>query len=256
MQRTPVPSPAPAGLGAAIRVREVADYLKLLGKRVCINDVVGVVKDLSETGQQLILVKDSSVYEEVKIPLQSIQLIEVLDADPSITHALKVNPASVTARSASAAPYESRASRSRRKRKAAPPAPPPSPMPLRVLYDETTDSLYVRLSTTDRSTTKQVIPGVTLDYDAQGKPAGIEFTQATKHLGYSKPILAKLRFKLDLDRAADRLRLVLPGISKGKNVEGQEGISLDFDLDDRLAQLIITGASTRLDLVRLGVCLP
>jgi uncharacterized protein YuzE len=256
MQRTPIPSPAPSGLGAAIRVREVVDYLKLVGKRVCINHVVGVVKDLSDTGQQLILVSDSSAYEELKIPLQSIDLIEVLDADPSITHELKVNPASITARSAPAAPDESRGSRSRHKRKAPPPAPAPTPMPLRVLYDETTDSLYVRVSTTDRSTTKQVIPGATLDYDTQGKPVGIEFTHAIKHLGYSKTVLAKLRFKLDLDGAADRLRLVLPGISKEKNVEGQEGISLDFDRDGRLAQLIISGASARLDLVSLGVRLP
>jgi uncharacterized protein YuzE len=208
---------------------------------------VGIVKDLSDTGKHLILVMDSPTCEEFRIPLDTIHVIEVLDARQHFAHGLNVNPGTAD---------ERLPSRRRRSRKAPAPAQPPSPVPLRVLYDETTDSLYIRLSPSERSTTKPVMLDTTLDYDTESKPVGIEFSQATKHLGYQKPVLAKLRFKLDIDEAADHLRLVLPGISKEKNVQGQEGISLGYDRDGRLAQITITAASSRLDLTQLGVRLP
>jgi len=253
MKRTPILCQAPSGLGPRMRINSVADFLRLIGKRVCIEDKVGIVKDLSDSGRHLILVRDSSVYEEVTIPLETIHFVEILDANPAFTSGLVPQEGLASAR---VHIQEGPKSRRKRRRSGSTAPPAPHPMPLRVLYDQTTDCLYLRLSTNDRSTAKPVIPDCHLDLDAHGKPVGIEFQQATKHLAYSKPILAKLRFKLDLDEAADRLRLALPGITTEKNVEGQEGISFHFDREGRLAQLTISGASTRLDLVSLGLRLP
>jgi len=234
-------------------VREVADYLKLIGRRVSINGTEGIVKDLTDTGEHLILVRDAPTYDESRIPLDTIGVIEVVDARQHVACGTKVSAPSAPTQSTMPTTDERPLPGRRRSRKATAPAPPPSPIPLRVLYDETTDSLYIRLSPSDALTSKPVMLNTTLDCDAQSKPVGIEFSQATKHLGYHKPVLAKLCFKLDLDDAADHLRLVLPGIRKEKTVEGKEGISLDYDRDDRLAQITVTGASSRLDLQRLGV---
>ncbi len=241
MKPTPVPSPERTGLGAAIKVREVADYLKLIGRRVSINDTEGIVKDLADSGRYLILVGDSPPHRESRIPLDSIGVIEVLDARQSVAHGAEP----------SASP-----TRRRRVRKAQAPALPRSPTPITICYDERTDSAYIRLSPSHAVASKPVTLGTTIDYDAQNKPVGIEFKQATKHLGYDRPVLAKLRFKPSLDAAADCLHLVLPGIRKEKSIEAQEGISLGHDRDGRLAQITIASASNRLDLQRLGAGFP
>ncbi|MBI5234046.1 MAG: DUF2283 domain-containing protein [Deltaproteobacteria bacterium] len=53
---------------------------------------------------------------------------------------------------------------------------------MRITYDSEVDALYIRFIETT-VTTKQVAEGVAVDYDADGKIAGIEVLDALKRFG-------------------------------------------------------------------------
>jgi uncharacterized protein YuzE len=52
---------------------------------------------------------------------------------------------------------------------------------MRITYDHEVDALYIRFKETT-VTTKHVSEGISIDYDADGKVAGIEILDVSKHL--------------------------------------------------------------------------
>ena len=54
--------------------------------------------------------------------------------------------------------------------------------PVKTIYDEKADALYIRFSQTDVSESEEVAEGVVLDFDRQGKIVAIEVLDASKHL--------------------------------------------------------------------------
>lgn len=61
---------------------------------------------------------------------------------------------------------------------------------MRITYDSEVDALYIRFIETT-VTTKHVAEGIAVDYDADGKIAGIEILDATKRFG-SKDVFKKV----------------------------------------------------------------
>ncbi len=52
---------------------------------------------------------------------------------------------------------------------------------MRITYDHEVDALYIRFKETT-VTTKHVSEGISIDYDADGKVAGIEILDVSKHI--------------------------------------------------------------------------
>lgn len=61
---------------------------------------------------------------------------------------------------------------------------------MRITYDSEVDALYMRFIETT-VTTKHVAEGIAVDYDAEGKIAGIEILDAIKRFG-SKDVFKKV----------------------------------------------------------------
>lgn len=61
---------------------------------------------------------------------------------------------------------------------------------MRITYDSEVDALYIRFIETT-VTTYHVAEGVAIDYDAEGKIAGIEILDAVKRFG-SKDVFKKV----------------------------------------------------------------
>ena len=61
---------------------------------------------------------------------------------------------------------------------------------MRITYDSEVDVLYIRFLETT-VTTKHVAEGIAVDYDAEGKIAGIEILDALKRFG-SKDVFKKV----------------------------------------------------------------
>jgi uncharacterized protein YuzE len=61
---------------------------------------------------------------------------------------------------------------------------------MRITYDSEVDALYIRFIETT-VTTKQVAEGIAVDYDAEGRIAGIEILGAIKRFG-SKDVFKKV----------------------------------------------------------------
>lgn len=53
---------------------------------------------------------------------------------------------------------------------------------MRITYDREVDALYIRFKETT-VTTKHLAEGIAVDYDAEGRLAGIEILDAIKRLG-------------------------------------------------------------------------
>ena len=64
---------------------------------------------------------------------------------------------------------------------------------MRITYDSEVDALYIRFIEAT-VTTENVAEGIALDYDADGRLAGIEILDAIKRFG-SKDIFKKLIFE-------------------------------------------------------------
>lgn len=61
---------------------------------------------------------------------------------------------------------------------------------MRITYDSEVDALYIRFTETT-VTTKHVAEGVAVDYDAEGRIAGIEILDALKRFG-SRDVFKKV----------------------------------------------------------------
>jgi len=54
---------------------------------------------------------------------------------------------------------------------------------MRIEYDREVDALYIRLREVKPKDTKDVLEGVTIDLDSQGRIVGIEILDAAERLG-------------------------------------------------------------------------
>lgn len=64
---------------------------------------------------------------------------------------------------------------------------------MRITYDKAIDALYIRFIETT-VTTNHVAEGIAVDYDSEGKIAGIEILDAVKKIG-SKDVFKKVTLK-------------------------------------------------------------
>lgn len=64
---------------------------------------------------------------------------------------------------------------------------------MKLTIDNTADALYLNLSEADVAETRQVAPGVMLDYDAEGRVVGIEMLSLSKRA--AKTDLQRLLFE-------------------------------------------------------------
>jgi uncharacterized protein YuzE len=63
---------------------------------------------------------------------------------------------------------------------------------MRISYYPTTDSLYIELSETPSSDSREVAQGVVLDYDLAGNLVGIDIDNASTKVALDEPILSSL----------------------------------------------------------------
>jgi uncharacterized protein YuzE len=63
---------------------------------------------------------------------------------------------------------------------------------MRIAYYPETDSMYIDLSAKDSVESKEISPGVVLDYDSEGNLTGIDIDNASKKLNLQELILSKV----------------------------------------------------------------
>jgi uncharacterized protein YuzE len=63
---------------------------------------------------------------------------------------------------------------------------------VRISYYPETDSLYIDLSVKESSESREVSPGVVIDYDSENNLVGIDIDNASRKLDLKKIILNKL----------------------------------------------------------------
>ena len=63
---------------------------------------------------------------------------------------------------------------------------------MRIAYYPDTDSMYIDLSEKPSADSREVSPGVVLDYDEDGNIAGIDIDNASKKLNLKELILSKV----------------------------------------------------------------
>jgi len=63
---------------------------------------------------------------------------------------------------------------------------------MKISYYPETDSMYIDLSAKDSSESKEVSPGVVIDYGADGNIVGIDIDNATKKLDLKELVLDRI----------------------------------------------------------------
>ncbi len=63
---------------------------------------------------------------------------------------------------------------------------------MKIAYYPETDSMYIDISAKESIESKEVSPGVVLDYDSEGNLVGIDIDNATRKLDLSELILSKI----------------------------------------------------------------
>lgn len=63
---------------------------------------------------------------------------------------------------------------------------------MRIAYYPETDSMYIDLSAKESVESKEISPGVVLDYDSEGNITGIDIDNASKKLDLQELILSKI----------------------------------------------------------------
>jgi uncharacterized protein YuzE len=63
---------------------------------------------------------------------------------------------------------------------------------MKIAYYPETDSLYIDLGTSPSHESRELSPGVVVDYDAKGNVTGIDIDKASHKLNLSELILSKL----------------------------------------------------------------
>jgi len=63
---------------------------------------------------------------------------------------------------------------------------------MKIAYYPETDSMYIDLSAKISVESKEVSPGVVLDYDSEGNLVGIDIDNATRKMDLSELVLSKI----------------------------------------------------------------
>lgn len=63
---------------------------------------------------------------------------------------------------------------------------------MKISYYPETDSLYIDLSAKPSAESREVSPGVVIDYDSEGGIVGIDIDQASRKLDLDELVLSKL----------------------------------------------------------------
>ena len=63
---------------------------------------------------------------------------------------------------------------------------------MKIAYYPETDSMYIDLSAKESVESKEVSPGVVLDYDSEGNLVGIDIDNATRKLDLRELVLSKI----------------------------------------------------------------
>jgi uncharacterized protein YuzE len=63
---------------------------------------------------------------------------------------------------------------------------------LKIAYYPDTDSLYIDLAASPSHESREISPGVVIDYDASGNVTGIDIDKASRKLDLSELVLSKL----------------------------------------------------------------
>lgn len=72
---------------------------------------------------------------------------------------------------------------------------------MKLNYYPDTDSLYIDLSERPSAESREISEGVVLDYDADGKLAGIDIDNASTKVEMTKLVLSKLPGKVETEAA-------------------------------------------------------
>ncbi len=56
---------------------------------------------------------------------------------------------------------------------------------MKLQYDPATDSLYIDLNTRPGADAREIVDGMVIDFDAEGRPAGIDIQHASHNLDLS-----------------------------------------------------------------------
>jgi len=64
---------------------------------------------------------------------------------------------------------------------------------MKISYSPDTDSLYIDLSSRPSAESREISPGVVIDYDVEGNVVGIDIDQASRKLDLDEVTLTKLR---------------------------------------------------------------
>ncbi len=70
---------------------------------------------------------------------------------------------------------------------------------MKLFYDQETDSLYIDLNATPGADAREIVDGLVVDFDAEGRPVGIDIQHASRNLDLSTletQALPALRVKL------------------------------------------------------------
>lgn len=71
---------------------------------------------------------------------------------------------------------------------------------MKMSYDPKADALYIRLRDAKIEESDEIAEGLIVDYDASGKPVGIEFLDAAKLFGGRKELQVEMALTEDLKR--------------------------------------------------------
>ena len=63
---------------------------------------------------------------------------------------------------------------------------------MKIAYYPETDSMYIDLSAKESVESKEVSPGVVLDYDSEGNLVGIDIDNATRKLDLRELVLSRI----------------------------------------------------------------
>ncbi len=69
---------------------------------------------------------------------------------------------------------------------------------MKLNYYPETDSLYIDLSNESSAQTKEVSPGILIDYDANGNIVGLDIDNASKKLSLKELIVSKVPFEKEV----------------------------------------------------------
>ena len=63
---------------------------------------------------------------------------------------------------------------------------------MKIAYYPETDSMYIDLSSKESAESKEVSPGIILDYDSEGNLTGIDIDNASNKLDLQELVLSKI----------------------------------------------------------------